>query len=66
MFIDEVELSLKNNTSFNDSTFTNKLTVFEDHWTKGHEHYASKPSGDCMLLSRMLLKKYAKEIEESK
>ena len=66
MFIDAVKLSLKNNTAFNDSTFATKLTDFEDHWTKGHEQYRSKPVGDCMAISRMLLKKYAKEIEEVK
>ncbi|MDP4286244.1 MAG: alpha-N-acetylglucosaminidase, partial [Bacteroidota bacterium] len=39
MFIDDVKLSLKNNTLFNDTSFTKKLTAFEDQWTEGHEHY---------------------------
>src|ERR1019366_4777499 len=30
MFIDDVKLSLKNNTLFNDTSFTKKLTAFED------------------------------------
>ena len=66
MFIDDVKSSLKINTSFNDSAFAIKLTAFEDKWTKGREHYSSKPTGDCMAISRMLLKKYAKGIEEVK
>ena len=66
LFIDNVMFSLKSNTPFNDTTFAKKLTAFEDHWSKGHEHYASKASGDCMTLSRMLIKKYKKEIEDAK
>ena len=66
MFVDAVEQSLQNNTPFDDTAFTKKITVFENTWTKGHEKYSSKPYGDCISLSRELLKKYAKEIEEAK
>jgi len=63
MFIDAAEQSLKNNVSFNDTAFEKKIIAFEDHWTKGHEKYISKPVGACMTISRMLLKKYTKEIK---
>lgn len=63
MFIDEVELSLKNKTAFNKIAFAKKLKAFEDQWTKGLEKYKSKPVGDCMSVSRLLLKKYAEGIE---
>lgn len=66
LFVDDVTSSLQHQTAFNDTSFAKKLTAFEDQWTKGREHYSAKPSGDCMAISRMLLKKYAKEIEEVK
>jgi alpha-N-acetylglucosaminidase len=66
LFIDDVEKSLQNNIPFNDTAFAKKLTAFEDKWTRGKEKYSSTPSGDCMTISRMLLNKYAKEIEEAK
>jgi alpha-N-acetylglucosaminidase len=66
LFIEEVKNDLRNNTPFNDTTFAKKLTGFEDKWSNARDHYASKPSGDCMEMSRMLIKKYAKEIERVK
>lgn len=63
MFIDEVELSLKNKITFDETDFVKKLTAFENQWTKGLEKYKSEPVGDCMTVSRMLLNKYAKGIE---
>lgn len=63
MFINEVKLDVQNNVSFNDTTFAKKLTAFEDEWSNAHDHFASRPAGDCMEISRMLIKKYAKEIE---
>jgi hypothetical protein len=52
MFIDAVEQSLQNGTSFNEVSFTEKITTFEDNWTKGQEKYSSKPEGDCIFLNR--------------
>lgn len=66
LFVNDIEESLQNNIPFNDTTFAKKLTAFEDKWTKGKEKYSSKPIGDCMQVSRMLINKYGKEIEESK
>ncbi|MDP4283456.1 MAG: alpha-N-acetylglucosaminidase C-terminal domain-containing protein, partial [Bacteroidota bacterium] len=63
MFIDEIELSLKNKTVFNDTSFSKKLAIFEDQWTKGREKYSPKPIGDCMAISRKLIEKYKKFIE---
>ena len=62
LFVDEVEKSLQNNISFNDTSFAKKLTSFEDQWTKGKEKYAAKPLGDCMSISKMLLNKYSDQI----
>ena len=63
MFIEGIEQSLQNNTPFNEAFFTKKLTAFEDNWIKGHEKYSSKSDGNCISLSKFLLKKYAKGIE---
>ena len=35
-------------------------------WRKAHDHFQSRPSGDGMKISRMLIKKYAKEIDASR
>lgn len=66
LFVDEIEKDLQNNITFNDTTFSKKLTAFEDAWTKGKERYSSNPSGNCMQISKMLLNKYAKQIEDVK
>jgi len=66
LFVDDVEKSLQDSRAFNDSAFAEKLTAFEDNWTKGKEKYVSKPIGDCMVISRMLVNKFAKEIEKVK
>ena len=63
MFIDDVEGSLKDNKSFDDTLFIKKVIGFEDRWSKGHELYSSKPKGSCIIISRMLLSKYAEQIE---
>lgn len=63
MFINEVELSLKNKTVLNRTAFAKKLTAFEDQWTKGRGKYRSKPVGDCMEVSSVLLKKYSEGVE---
>lgn len=66
LFINEVEHDLQNNAAFSDSTFGRKLTSFEDKWSHSHDHYPSKPAGDCMQISRMLVNKYEKQIEQVK
>ncbi len=66
MFIEAVEQSLQKNVPFDSAAFVKKVTAFEELWTKGREKYISKPTGDCMGVSSMLLKKYTKEIENSK
>jgi alpha-N-acetylglucosaminidase len=63
MFINEVKQDVQNNIQFNDTAFAKKLTDFEDKWSRSHDHFQSRPSGDCMQISRMLIKKYAKEID---
>jgi alpha-N-acetylglucosaminidase len=64
LFINEVMKCVKENIPFNDTTFTEKLTKFEDHWTHGLEKYRSKPAGNPITLSRELIKKYGNEIGE--
>ncbi|MGZ3888221.1 MAG: alpha-N-acetylglucosaminidase [Flavisolibacter sp.] len=66
LFIEDIEASLQSNKAFNDTAFSKKLTTFEDQWTKGHEKYRSRPSGDGITISRLLLKKYGAEIEKIK
>jgi len=66
LFIGEIEKALETGVIMTDSAFSKKLTSFEEAWTKGKEKYSAKPSGDCMSISRMLLNKYGKEIEEAK
>ena len=65
MFINEVKRDVQNNSEFNDTAFAKKLTDFEDKRSRAHDHFQSRPSGDCMHISRMLIKKYAQEIEVS-
>ena len=66
LFVDQVEHDVRYNVSFDSLAFTKALTRFEDKWSRGHDHFPSTPSGDCMKISRMLIKKYAKDITEVK
>ncbi|MDE3214581.1 MAG: alpha-N-acetylglucosaminidase [Bacteroidota bacterium] len=66
LFVDQVEKDMAHGVQFDHTAFLNQLTDFEDHWTRGREKYRSTPVGDCMTLSRMLIKKYEKQIQEAR
>ena len=66
MFIHDVENALENNTVFNEKKFEQNVKMFEWKWTQEHKDFSIQPKGDCMQVSRYLLKKYEAKIRESK
>ena len=64
LFIRAVENALRRDIPFDEAALDRDLSSFEDHWTMGREKYASQPVGDCVQISRSLLRKYAHLIGE--
>lgn len=62
MFFDEIFLSVKNGSNFDDKAFKKKTHEFEDRWLLERKKYPTKPIGNSLDICAELLNKYAGEI----
>jgi alpha-N-acetylglucosaminidase len=58
MFFDDVSLSVRNGTDFNEEGFKKKIELFEDNWLFEKKVYRDKPIGDSFKICQELVKKY--------
>lgn len=59
MFLNDVLLSVKEGTKFDEKAFKQKTYKFEDQWVDEHKIFNSAPVGDSFQKSRLLMLKYS-------
>ena len=66
MFVEDVIADIKNGKAFDENGFSVKVKEFEEKWAEGNNKFTPSPKGNTLAISKLLYRKYAARIGESK